>query len=230
MKTADFRIAIPFALMVALGVNGAAFAKNGSDDPPGDDRGGAGVPQTSDDPPGDDRGGPGSTGGHGHHRTRIRLEDDAGTRVKSKFNYQVTGKVKQLKGVLKLPLPNEATGITDPITAEEAVMIATFAHKVPAPPDSPKDTPPSYAPYAVCTFIFDRIKNTQAQYKFDVKQQSGSSVKQKQGTCDTDLAMAGIQPGIPGIHTDDRVTVEFQIDPPPDAEPFTIELGQGTFF
>jgi hypothetical protein len=216
----------PVALAVALS-SGTALAKNGADDPIGDDRN-----QTQPEP-GDDKGGANAglpTPGTGTASTpvttpakgRFKLDigDDATDPVSSSFTYRADKNGARFKGSLKLQLPATDTGIIDRATAEDALITATLYT--------------GGNPYAECVFTLDRIKQgvngPSAQFAFTVKTGKGSrSVRQPKGSCDTDLNTIGIQPGIPSIASQDEVVVEFHFDPAPATGPAVFELGRGQF-
>ena len=217
----------PVALLAALSSSGTALAKHGADDPAGDDRN-----QTQPEP-GDDKGGantglpdPGA-GAAGtpvaalaKGRFKLDIGDDATDPVSSRFVYQADKNGARFKGSLKLSLPSTDTGIVDRATAEDALITATLFS--------------GGQPYAVCEFTLDRIKpgagGPSAQFAFTVKtSKAGRSVRQPKGSCDTDLATVGVQPGIPALSSQDEVVVEFHFDPAPATGPGVFELGRGQF-
>lgn len=219
----------PLVLAAALSHSGLALAKHGADDPAGDDRG------QTETQPGDDKGGANAglpvagqaTGtvnaplaAPSKGRFKLDIGDDATDPVSSRFVYQADKNGVRFKGSLKLSLPSADTGIVDRLTADDALITATLSS--------------SGQPYAECVFILDRVKpgegGPSAQFAFAVKtSKGGRSVRQPKGSCDTDLAVAGIQPGIPAISSKDEVVVEFHFDSPSASGPDVFELGRGRF-
>lgn len=230
MQTVKSGIAIALALIATLCVNGPASAGYGAGDPPGiaEDTGGANAAKPSDDPPGDDKGtsGGNSSPAEGERgRLGARLNQTSSIFVGTNFSYQLTAQLKQLKGVLKIKLPDKSTGIAGRASAEDALITGTLSRK------GKKNGKTVEQNYAECTFSFARIEGGKAIYTFLVKvnPKNPNSVRQQKGSCDIRLGMPGIQPGVPNVLPSDIVLVKFHFDSPPPGGADTITLGRGHF-
>lgn len=232
-KTFGLTFLFPMLVIANLGIQGVALAKNGQDDPPGDDHGtsASGKDDTGYDDNGgqssgkDDSAGDDSQGEHKHNgksRIKLVLSDDTETTIGTRFQYKTSKRAVEFKAGLKIKLPSDVTDIVDRDSAENAVLTATLSN--------------ANGIYAECEFGFDRIKRgltgKYAEYAIAIKgkvRNNGVLVRQNKGTCDIDLNTVGIQPGIPNVTSGDVAVVEFHIDPVPETGSETIELGRGQF-
>lgn len=105
-------------------------------------------------------------------------------------------KKDEFKGTVKIPVSlTSALGIVDQTAAENADVRLILSR--------------GGTDFAECFLEFDEVEDEdgeiEAEFKVDVRIKKGS-VQAKKGVCDTDLAIAGIQSGVPDAQADDVAT------------------------
>ena len=124
--------------------------------------------------------------------------------------FKIERKQKSRRGVIsedkftssiKLPVPSLNLGISSNTDARNGDVVLTFSK--------------ANTPYASCTLDFSSIRRyrygTRAEYKveYESKVKKGSiNTRAKKSSCDTDLATAGEQSGLPNLQAGDSYLIE----------------------
>lgn len=113
---------------------------------------------------------------------------------------------------VEIPIPSQGLGLLTPDDARAADLRLSLSRE-------------GGTPYAECFLQLDDPQEVadQAEYQVDLRR-LGSFLRQKKGTCDTDLESDGIQAGIPEVQEGDVATATVVKDPQQD-----IDFVEGTF-
>ena len=161
---------------------------------------------------GNGRGGSDDSRGHGNSgkggdsqesRLRAKMTRVEGSLAGGKLDYRLERKETRLSVNVKIPLPSTLPAIADSTAAAAAALEVALSR--------------SGVEYAVCDLAFNPSDeddhdddSLHAEYRVDVRQRVGRSLREKKGSCDTDLAIEGIQAGIPAVEVGDTLNVRLE--------------------
>ncbi len=147
------------------------------------------------------------------NRLRAKLEPCCGTdsdaEGKAERRERLDKPRDRFKATVEIPIPSPGLGILTPEDARAADIFLSLSNET--------DT------YAECLLELDDPEEVTdvAEYKVDLRKR-GEILRQKKGTCDTDLVAGGIQAGIPDVQDGDLATVSI-VNPEP------VPFLEGTF-
>ena len=152
------------------------------------------------------RGGKGNSGrGDDGERARLRarMSRVEGSFASGKLDERVERKETRLSVNVKVPLPSTLPPLADSSSAASAALEVALSR--------------SGIEYAVCDMLFNTHDDDDhdddsrhAEYRVDVRQRIGRSLRERKGSCDTDLTIAGIQAGIPAVEVGDTLAVRIE--------------------
>jgi len=147
--------------------------------------------------------GKGSGGNSQESRLRAKMSRVEGSLAGGKLDYRVESKETRLSVNVKIPLPSTLPAIADSTAAAAAALEVALSR--------------SGVEYAVCDLAYNTSHDDDhdddslhAEYRVDVRQRTGRSLREKKGSCDTDLAVEGIQAGIPAVEVGDTLSVRLE--------------------
>lgn len=130
-----------------------------------------------------------------HGKAIRKIVTDEGITLRERFRAKV-----------EVPVPSIGLAIADEAAATSADIRVILSREG--------------ADYAECLMEFieveteleDGVLVTEAKYKVNVVQPAGGPLLLKRGTCDVDLTLAGVQPGVPQVLPGDVATVVLVVD------------------
>ena len=116
------------------------------------------------------------------------------------MDYRSKNSETRLQVNVKVPLPSTLPALADRAAAESALLEIGFAR--------------AGTEYAVCSFSIDDDSDgaenpLRPEFKVDIKLKR-TNLRLKKGACDTDLAIDGIQSGIPSPVEGDTIAVRIE--------------------